>query len=259
MPIFPLLLACLASLAAGVGLGGWLGLRRGKRSLGIALRRAHELVRGSAHGLRNPLSGISLVAELAEEEEDLERLRGHVRTIRTQADVMTQLLSRFVDASAIETGQLARRSERVDLRALAQDLLGSLALRARDKAQSLELAPGEDLAVHADRGAVAKILEQYLRNALAFSSPGAKVRVRLEEAPGVVRVRVEDEGPGLSEEDWPRLFQRFARLSARPTGDEVTSGLGLYTARVLAESMGGRVWAENREGGGACFGLELKR
>jgi signal transduction histidine kinase len=75
----------------------------------------------------------------------------------------------------------------------------------------------------------------------------------------IVRVEVADEGPGLSADDMQKLFGKFARLSAQPTGGEHSTGLGLSIVKKLVEAMGGRVWCESELGKGATFVVELPR
>lgn len=112
-------------------------------------------------------------------------------------------------------------------------------------------------AVWADRVAVAAIMDNLLSNAVKYSEPGKRVwvRVRREENQGVCSVR--DEGPGIGPEDQTKLFQRGARLSARPTGGESSTGYGLAVARELARQLDGDVCCESRLGEGACFSLRL--
>jgi signal transduction histidine kinase len=72
-----------------------------------------------------------------------------------------------------------------------------------------------------------------------------------------VRIAFQDEGPGLTESDKRRLFEKFARLSAQPTGGEHSTGLGLSIVKKMVEAMNGRVWCESELGNGATFVVEL--
>jgi signal transduction histidine kinase len=72
-----------------------------------------------------------------------------------------------------------------------------------------------------------------------------------------LRIEVADEGPGISEEDKKKLFGKFARLSARPTGGEHSTGLGLSIVKKMVEAMNGRVWCESELGKGSTFIVEL--
>lgn len=111
--------------------------------------------------------------------------------------------------------------------------------------------------VWADRVVLAAVLDNLLSNAVKFSEPGKRiwVEVRAEEKSGVCSVR--DEGPGLSEEDQAKLFQKGVRLTPEPTGGEPSSGFGLAMAKELVDQLGGELWCESRLGQGSCFSLRL--
>ena len=81
--------------------------------------------------------------------------------------------------------------------------------------------------------------------------------VRSREQGSSVILEIEDEGPGLSAEDHRKLFMKFARLSAQPTGGEHSTGLGLAIVKLLVEMVDGRVWCESQPGHGAKFIVEL--
>jgi signal transduction histidine kinase len=81
--------------------------------------------------------------------------------------------------------------------------------------------------------------------------------VRLKQPPSLARIEVQDEGPGLSAEDQKKLFGKFARLSAKPTGGEHSTGLGLSIVKKMVEAMNGKVWRESELGRGATFIVEF--
>ena len=83
--------------------------------------------------------------------------------------------------------------------------------------------------------------------------------VRLKPDATSIRVEVQDEGPGLSVEDQRKLFGKFARLSAKPTAGENSTGLGLSIVKRMVEAMNGKVWCESTPGQGATFVVELQR
>jgi two-component system sensor histidine kinase/response regulator len=97
-------------------------------------------------------------------------------------------------------------------------------------------------------------LGNLLSNAVKYSPFGSVVRLKAEPRGTGVRISVTDRGPGIAAEEADLLFGKFSRLSARPTGAEPTSGLGLYIVRVLAERMGAVAgWEPNPEGGSMFF------
>jgi len=79
----------------------------------------------------------------------------------------------------------------------------------------------------------------------------------MQKSASLVRCEVQDEGPGLSPQDQQRLFGKFARLSAKPTGGEHSTGLGLSIVKKTVEAMNGKVWCESELGRGATFSVEL--
>jgi signal transduction histidine kinase len=95
-------------------------------------------------------------------------------------------------------------------------------------------------------------------NAIKYSPPSANVTVRLELHHGVLHFSVKDNGPGISKTDQTKLFKKFARLSARPTGGESSSGLGLAIVKRLVQNLGGEVWCSSELGAGSTFYISLQ-
>ena len=102
-----------------------------------------------------------------------------------------------------------------------------------------------------------QVLENLVSNAVKYSPPRKNIFVRLKKEAGAVRCEVQDEGPGLSVEDQKKLFGKFARLSAKPTGGEHATGLGLSIVKRMVEAMNGKVWCESEPGQGALFVVQF--
>jgi len=105
--------------------------------------------------------------------------------------------------------------------------------------------------------AVAAVLDNLLSNAVKYSFHGKKIWVQLREEKTSVVCSVRDEGPGLSQEDQVKLFQRGIQLSSVATGGESSSGYGLAVAKELIDKLGGDLWCESTLGVGACFSFRL--
>ncbi|MBD1209646.1 MAG: sensor histidine kinase [Ignavibacteria bacterium] len=119
-----------------------------------------------------------------------------------------------------------------------------------------------DAAILADEFALHQVFDNLISNAIKFSPKWSKVVVRMvrhlsESGEAKVRIEIQDEGPGLTEQDKLKLFSKFARLSAKPTGQESSTGLGLSIVKRLVEAMGGQVWCESEHGKGATFIVEF--
>jgi two-component system sensor histidine kinase/response regulator len=218
----------------------------------------------AAHDLKNPLSHITLGAGLLR-EADLSTPQGRAETegiidlMELAAQVMQTIISDFLDFRALQTGSLALRVEPVALNDLARRIARQYSLSAEKRQIVLELALDPALPeCQADPDRLTQAISNYLSNAIKFSPDGAQVilRTRLTEG-GFLRVEVEDDGPGISEEEMPLLFEEFARLSNKPLGGEKSSGVGLSIVRRLVELHGGRVGAERHAEGGMRFWLEI--
>jgi signal transduction histidine kinase len=106
---------------------------------------------------------------------------------------------------------------------------------------------------------VAAVLDNLLSNAVKYSERGKRIRVIVAEGPEEVVCHVEDEGPGLSDEEQARAFRPGARLSSRPTAGETSSGFGLAVAKELVVKLGGEVWCQSSVGHGARFSFSLPK
>ena len=128
---------------------------------------------------------------------------------------------------------------------------------AKQQAIHLETEAAPALAL-IDPGVAVQVLENLVSNAdQRHSPPGRDIFVRLKKHTQGLRVEVQDQGPGLSAEDQKKLFGKFARLSAKPTGGEHSTGLGLSIVKKMVEAMNGRVWCESEPGRGATFIVEF--
>ncbi len=216
----------------------------------------------AAHDLRGPLTAILGFADHAlsapgHPEAALERHA--LEVVSREARQMNHYLEQLLDLNALERGGVSMRPRVLDLREMVRAAVERHAPRALQKNISLRQEASDESRIHvrADSNFLRQVLDNYLSNALKFTPHGGTVRVRVAQRDGEAHVTVNDSGPGLSGEDMASAFKRFARLSARPTDGEKSTGLGLAICRALTGRMGGRVWCGNHPGGGACFGLAL--
>lgn len=215
-----------------------------------------------AHDLKNPLAGIMLNASMMNDYHTRmtsEEMQKRFGTIIDTVGRMQQTISNLLNINAIETGVMQLQIEEVDLVSLARTVCEDYQERARKKDITLRIGScPKEAQVQADAGALREVLDNLLSNAVKYSPHGKNVIMTIEvEADGSVVWQVKDEGPGLTEEDRMRLFTKYARLTARPTGGEDSTGLGLAIVKKLIEAMKGEVWCESEWGKGAAFMVRL--
>ncbi len=176
----------------------------------------------------------------------------------------TRLLSRLVDdlqtISLAEAGQLHLNLEQVNIAELLADVQTSFSGQAEEAGVDL-LVDVEDanLTVTADAGRLDQILGNLVANALRYTPAESCIRLEAESSPMGVRLRIRDEGQGISPEDIPFVFDRFYRADKSRTREEGGSGLGLAIARQLIQLHKGKISVESELGKGTTFRIDLPK
>ena len=207
-----------------------------------------------------PLTSLNHPGKLELDPHDAEKtaLSGWTGRIRDTAARMSEMVQNLLDANAIESGEMKLNLAPTDLGQILANLIEAHRARAAVKGQTI-LVEGDPAPItsQVDRDVMVQVMENLASNAVKYSPPGKKIFLRLKKLAQGVRFEVQDEGPGLSGEDQKKLFGKFARLSAKPTGGEHATGLGLSIVKRMVEAMGGQVWCESVLGQGATFVVQL--
>lgn len=214
----------------------------------------------AAHDLKNPLGGIRGLAELLldhRSEMDDNELNTILSSIINSSERMFDLIANLLDINAIERGGITLHPIPITAKTPLQQIAEQYRQRATAKSISLSVDSDESHIVNADEQAFVQIMDNLISNAVKYSPHGKAIRIRSSMQNGFCRIEVEDEGPGISAQDMEKLFGKFVRLSALPTGGEHSTGLGLSIVKKLVELMNGKIWCESMQGKGATFIVEL--
>jgi signal transduction histidine kinase/Flp pilus assembly protein TadD len=214
-----------------------------------------------AHDLKNPLAGIILTAQNVRTYISMlpqQKIAEYMVKIENTSKRMQDTILHLLNINAIESGNLAVISEDFDIAEFTRQAADEYTAKASEKNIRLlvETCP-HPLLVSADKNCVHSALDNLISNAIKFSPPGTTVSITYLHSSQKVRINVTDQGPGLTEADKKNLFTKFAKLSAKPTGGEHSSGLGLSIVKKMAEAMNGAVGCESEYGRGATFYLEI--
>jgi signal transduction histidine kinase len=228
-----------------------------------ANRFKNEILGTIAHDLKNPLGVIMGRAEmladlLAVQGMSPEHVQAQIDHIRGSAKRMTGMVNTLIADAMNDTLDITVRREPLDLAALVAGVAEANRPLAERKRQEIAVGGPKSLIARGDPDRLRDAIDNLVSNAVKFSPPEGAITIALERRDGEAVVSVRDSGPGLSSEDLGRLFGRFQRLSAKPTGRETLTGLGLSIAKRIVDLHGGQLTADN--GGsedGAIFTIAL--
>jgi PAS domain S-box-containing protein len=224
-------------------------LRRLKEEADAANEAKSEFLTSMSHELRTPLNSIigfsQLMLRTSKSRLDPDD-RDALVTVQRNAHQLLALINQVLDLARIEAGAVMLSTTRVDLAALAREVVTDV--RPLIGTRPLQLGietPDAPLVVDGDPMRLRQILTNLIANAVKYTAEGT-VTVRVtdvydREVGAAATVSVRDTGPGISEADQARLFERFVRLDTEATRRESGTGLGLSVSQQLAHMHGGRI------------------
>ena len=229
-----------------------------------AYKAKGELLAIASHDLKNPLLAINGIAQLMLDikksapnipAQDIEFLQN----ICDASLHMSNIVKGILESEGLEQQGAMLDFKEVDLSALCTSLIRINEAAAMKKGILItyEIEPG--VVVQGDKTRLQEAFDNYVSNAIKYSPGGKKVTVSLKKVQdlGQIEFGVKDEGPGLTEEDRSKLFGKFKRLSAKPTGGESSTGLGLSIVKAIIELHNGKVGCDSQPGQGAYFWARL--
>jgi two-component system sensor histidine kinase KdpD len=222
-----------------------------------ALRAA--LLSSISHDLRTPLASIKASASSLLQEDvqwnDEER-RSFALAIEREADRLNRLVANLLDMSRIEGGALKPEKEWYPIDELIHDVLGRMQPILLDRVVQTHL-PDDLPPIQLDYLQIEQVLTNLIENAVRYTPSDSPIDLSAHIEGDQMVISVADCGPGIPPADLERVFDKFYRVLGRTAERPTGSGLGLAVSKGLVEAHGGRIWAENREGGGAVFRFTL--
>lgn len=214
-----------------------------------------------AHDLKSPLNQIKgLINVIRASSAPLgEETKGYMQLIENSTNRLTEMVSKILDVEAIDSKQLNVSLKAIDLSEVLRSVVERFQPEVQKKNLRIYSSIAEGIWVNADPTYTEQILENLLSNAIKFSPVNKNIYVSIVAEQNKAVCEIRDEGPGLTEEDKKKLFGKYQKLSAYPTGNETSTGLGLAIVKKFVEAMGGDTWCESEQGKGASFFVSFHR
>ena len=212
-----------------------------------------RFVSDASHELKTPLAAIRLLTDSILQTEDIDpkTTREFVSDIGSEAERLTRITEDLLRLTRLDSGVLEPAGA-VDVLPVLEQVMRMMSLVAQEKGVELTYHAEEGCVVCGTRDELYQVIYNLTDNAVKYSG-GAAVQVLLEQRDGQVVLTVEDQGPGIPEEDLPRIFERFYRVDKARSRAAGGTGLGLSIVSDTVRRRGGTVEAANRPGGGAVF------
>ena len=183
----------------------------------------------------------------------------YIELIEGSASRLTTMIGKILDVERIESKDLKLVLENINFADAANSVAEMFQVLASDKQIRINCSAQEVVLVSADKGYLNQVIENLVSNAIKFSPVGKNIYIDVSSKNGSALLQVRDEGPGITDSDKQKLFKKYQKLSALPTGNESSTGLGLSIVKRFVDSMGGEIWCESVYGEGTSFFVKFSR
>lgn len=231
--------------------------------LRLAARKAvynqNQMLSIFAHDLKNPLSTMVLGAEVIKEGNTNDKAQQEICCrMMNSGKKSLKLIDDFLESARKEASEMQFQFNPIDFSCLIKEVVAANQMLADKKHQKIQLNIEASPMVLADERKLFEIADNLINNAIKYSPENKNIFITVKQCNLHVILEVHDEGPGFTDEEKTHLFQPFSRLSAKPTGGEIATGLGLSIVKTLVEAHRGKVLAESAgKEKGSRFSVEI--
>lgn len=225
-------------------------------------RMRSQLLGTAAHDLKNPLNAIRLGADLLNDAPLSDQQRKALNMMQRATDSMTNLITGLLETIRVESSS-SLEYEPFQVNDLIRRGIEDLKPLADAQNQTISYEPPEEsLLIVGDPNRLNSVMANLLSNAIKFSGLGAHIKVGINWNEDEIQVSVSDDGPGIPEDEIPRVFEHLfrGRITVQDPSNPIDgTGLGLALAKTVIEQHGGKIWVTSKEGEGSTFTFALPR
>lgn len=216
-----------------------------------------EFLAVMSHEIRTPMVGIMGMVDFLQETKLSKEQEEHLQTITQCSKTLLNTINDILDLSKLEAGQMQISPIDFDLESLLNGIEKTFQNLASQKGLDFQIDLEKNVPkhIHADPNRIQQIMMNLINNAIKFTNDGSvKVEIGYKDK---IRVEVKDTGVGISKDKQAKLFQKFSQVDGSISRKYGGTGLGLYIAQNLVESMGGKIGFNSELGAGSCFWFEI--
>lgn len=218
----------------------------------------NEVLAIAAHDLKNPLGAIKGFSGLITESAESKDCKYYADTINKAAVHMEDLVSKFLLSAINDSTEMELHFSVFNIKDAIESVIRNLSHLAEAKSQTVVFYfEPMNFDIFSDRLKISEVVENLVSNALKYSKANTHVEVTLKRGEPGIQITIADQGPGFTEADQQKIFGKFQRLSARPTGNESSTGLGLFTVKKIIDKLQGSISLDSKPGKGSRFVLEF--
>jgi len=211
-----------------------------------------------SHELKTPLASSDFSLKLLEDGRNGKLTKDQkelVHQLKQDNQRMLRILSELLNMSQVEAGKIQLEIKSVKPASIANNAINTVNAAAKEKEIHFERDYDDQLpSVQADAEKTGWVLNNFLSNAIKYSSAGGKIIVSLKLVDGSLQFSVKDQGTGIAGEYLPKIFERFFKV---PGSTKTGTGLGLAISKEFIEAEGGKIWVKSTQGEGSEFGFDL--
>ncbi len=237
-------------------------VRKEKEKVDKANIEKTDFMRMVVHDLKNPISAVmGSVDMIINDDIDMKTTKELAKIIKDASNDSLGMITQFLNQSEVDDPRYKLEIQSTNIVALLKNVISENKIIAESKGQNLLFDFNDEVEIFAeiDENKIKSVLTNLISNAIKYSPINKDIKITFEDLNTKIKICIIDEGPGLTENDHKNLFNKFAKLSARPTGNETSTGLGLSIVKKIIKLHNGEVGVTSKFGGGSNFFIVLPK
>jgi PAS domain S-box-containing protein len=229
--------------------------------LSTANKEKDRFIGIASHDLQNPLVAINLLSTLLlrDEIKDPQKLREIYGGILQASVQMNDLIKNYLNVNRMETGSVILNVTPIDITQLIDQIITRYVEIGLRKQISIYFSPNKNFMLDTDRQCFSQIFENLISNAIKYTPRGKNIFVKIYSKGDFINIQIEDEGVGIKRSELPMLYNKFQKLSSKPTNGESSTGLGLNIVKFLVDQLNGMIKVKSTIGKGTTFTVAFRK